>query len=321
MKKVLLIGNGGREHALACKFAASEQVDVVYVARGNADTALEPKVFNVPIPPLATQELIQFAKTSHVDLTMVSPAVALAQGIVDAMSTADLCCLGPTQKAAQLESSKIYAKAFMDRYNIPTALHQTFHQNERDAAIDYVQAVGAPIVIKANGLAAGKDVFVAQTLEDAVAAIDGLFTHRQCGRAGDTLLIEEFLPGTQVNFHVLTDGKTILPLEPAKESEVLDDALNEHIMNRIIRPTIRGLQYEGYQYTGFMNVELMITKRGETKVLGYHCQLGEFQAQSILTRLQSDFYQCCMAAAGSHLHDITLEWDHDNHRQDIRLPC
>lgn len=324
--KVLIIGNGGREHTLAWKVAQSPRVTQVFVAPGNAGTATESKVQNIAIDSLAISELINFAKQEKIGLTIVGPEAPLAAGIVDQFKQHNLPCFGPTQLAAQLESSKAFSKAFMQRHHIPTAAFATFQNNAEAKA--YVKHMGTPIVIKADGLAAGKGVVVAFTETEALQAIDDFLPTNNA--AGGQLVIEEFIAGEEASFIVIADGLDIVPLASAQDHKardngdtgpntggmgayspapVLTSALQQRVINEVIKPTLQGMLSEGHPYTGFLYAGLMIDKNGNPKVLEFNCRLGDPETQVILYRLKSDLTLACEAALNHALSQVTLEWD------------
>ncbi len=324
--KILVVGSGGREHALAWKIAQSERVQVVYVAPGNGGTALDARLVNVPInDPLA---LAEFAQTEGVALTVVGPEVPLAAGIVNIFRERGLKIFGPTKEAAQLESSKDFAKSFMQRNAIPTAEYQTF--STLDAAHDYIAQKGAPIVIKADGLAAGKGVVVAMTLEEAHAAVDMMLSDNKLGDAGARVVIEEFLQGEEASFIVMVDGKNVLPLATSQDHKRLQDgdqgpntggmgayspapiitpALHARVMREIIHPTVQGMAKEGIVFTGFLYAGLMIDSQGNPKTLEFNCRMGDPETQPIMARLKSDLLTVMEHAVGGSLDQVTLEWD------------
>jgi phosphoribosylamine--glycine ligase len=319
---VLIIGKGGREHALAWKAAQSPKVNTVWVAPGNAGTAQEEKVKNVAISPTDIQALLAFAKQHAIDLTIVGPEIALALGIVDIFHEHHLPCFGPTQKAAQLESSKVFSKAFMQRHHIPTAAYQTF--DNLAAASAYVTQQNFPLVIKEDGLAAGKGVIIAESKEQALDALQKMFNQK------NRVIIEEFLMGEEASFIVVSDGKHILPLATSQDHKrigegdtglntggmgayspapVVTPALHKTIMETIILPTLHGLAKEGITYQGFLYAGLMITSAGEPKVLEFNCRLGDPEAEVILPRLKSDLVTLCQAALKQTLNQYVAEWD------------
>ena len=324
--KVLVIGNGGREHALAWKLAQSPKTTRVYVAPGNAGTALDPDMVNVPIT--AIPELVKFAEDEQIALTVVGPEAPLSQGVVNAFMAAGLKIFGPTKAAAQLESSKDFAKAFMMRHGIPTAAYATF--TDADEAHAYVKQQGAPIVIKADGLAAGKGVVVAMTEQEAHEAIDSMLSDNKLGAAGARVVIEEFLEGEEASFIVMCDGEHILPLATSQDHKRLLDGdqgpntggmgayspapvvtpeIHAKAMREIITPTIKGMAKDGIRYTGFLYAGLMIDKHGNPKTLEFNCRMGDPETQPIMLRLKSDLVTLMQHAVESTLDQIEAEWD------------
>ena len=324
--KILVIGSGGREHALAWKLAQSPRVFKVFVAPGNAGTALEPGVENVPLTDIA--ELVAFAQSEQVALTVVGPEAPLSQGIVNAFVGAGLKIFGPTRAAAQLESSKDFAKAFMARNGIPTAAYATF--SDAAAAHDYVSQQGAPIVIKADGLAAGKGVVVAMTDAEAHEAIDMMLADNKLGAAGARVVIEEFLEGEEASFIVMVDGENILPLATSQDHKRLLDGdqgpntggmgayspapvvtpeIHARAMREIIRPTVQGMAKEGIPYSGFLYAGLMIDKQGNPKTLEFNCRMGDPETQPILFRMKSDLVDLLEHAVNGALDKVEVEWD------------
>jgi len=327
-KKVLIIGSGGREHALTWKIAQSPQVEHIYVAPGNAGTAQEKKVSNVTINVNDLDGLLSFAQENTIDLTIVGPEVPLATGIVDIFEKRNLHCIGPCKQAAQLEASKDFAKVFMKKYNIPTAEYKTFTNSQ--AAKKYAQEQKLPMVIKNDGLAAGKGVVIAQTLQEAEGAIEQMLVQKKFGHVSEKIIVEEFLEGHELSFIILTDGKNIVPLASSQDhkrlldnnkgpntggmgaispSPVMTKQLHDRIMQEIIEPTIIGMAQEGCQYTGFLYAGLMITKEGDPKVLEFNCRLGDPETQVIMLRLQSDLYSLCKAACSKQLDTIKTLWN------------
>ncbi|WP_299006206.1 phosphoribosylamine--glycine ligase [uncultured Shewanella sp.] len=327
--KVLIIGGGGREHALAWKTAQSKQVDTVFVAPGNAGTALEPKIENVLIDNKDIDALIQFAKDNQISLTIVGPEAPLVAGIVDAFNHAQLAIFGPTQGAAQLEGSKAFTKDFLARHHIPTAAYQNF--TEIAPAKAFVKQMGCPIVIKADGLAAGKGVIIAQNQAEADSAIEDMLEGNKFGEAGARVVIEEFLVGEEASFIVMVDGKNILPLATSQDHKARDNgdngpntggmgayspapvvtqAVHDWTMEHVIRPTVDGMAAEGHTYTGFLYAGLMISPDGSAKVLEYNCRFGDPETQPIMMRLQSDLVELCLAATRGELDTVTAEYDH-----------
>ena len=324
--KILVVGSGGREHALAWKIAQSERIQMVYVAPGNGGTALDSRLENLPVTDPATLAL--FAQREHIALTVVGPETPLAAGIVDLFREKSLKIFGPTQAAAQLESSKDFAKAFMQRHGIPTARHQTF--TDSLAAHVYVDQQGAPIVIKADGLAAGKGVVVAMSLDEAHAAIDMMLSDNKLGHAGARVVIEEFLDGEEASFIVMVDGKNILPLATSQDHKRLADhdqgpntggmgayspapivtpALHARVMREIIVPTVQGMAKDGIVFTGFLYAGLMIDKAGNAKTLEFNCRMGDPETQPIMARLKTDLLGVLEHAIAGTLDTIKLEWD------------
>lgn len=328
MINVLIVGNGGREHALAWKVAQAEQVGAVFVAPGNAGTAQEPKVKNVAIKVNNIPALIDFAQRHVVDLTIVGPEAPLVAGIVDAFEQAGLRCFGPSQQAAQLEGSKQFAKDFLIRHGIPTAAYQSF--TELAPALAYIRQLGTPLVIKADGLAAGKGVTVVETVEEAIEVARSLLIDKTLGPAGHRVIIEEFLPGEEASFICMVDGQHSLPLATSQDHKALEEGdqgpntggmgayspapvitaeLHDRIMAEIIEPTVRGMAAEGRPYRGFLYAGLMIDAQGHPKVLEYNCRFGDPEAQPILLRLRSNFVTLCEAALAGQLDRVQAEWD------------
>lgn len=326
--KILVIGNGGREHALAWKAAQSPQVDEVFVAPGNAGTNREDKLTNINIGVTDIPALIQFVKENDVEMTIVGPEAPLVEGVVDSFTEHGLRIFGPTQGAAQLEGSKAFTKDFLARHNIPTAAYQNF--TEVEPAITYVKEQGAPIVVKADGLAAGKGVIVAQTEEEAIAAIEDMLAGNSFGEAGHRVVIEEFLEGEEASFIVMADGTNILPLATSQDHKARDngdkgpntggmgayspapvvtDEITEKVMQTVIIPTIQGMAAEGNSYTGFLYAGLMISPDGDLKVLEYNCRFGDPETQPIMMRLRSDLVELCQAAIDHKLDTVVAKWD------------
>ena len=323
---ILVVGGGGREHALAWKIAQSPRVARVYVAPGNAGTARDDALVNVPITDIG--ELVAFARKSEIALTVVGPEAPLAAGIVDAFREADLAIFGPTRAAAQLESSKDFAKAFMQRHGLPTAGYRTF--TDAQEAHAYVAQRGAPIVIKADGLAAGKGVVVAQTKAEADAAVDAMLVDNAMGAAGARVVIEDFLEGEEASFIVMVDGRHVLPLASSQDHKRLQDgdrgpntggmgayspapivtpALHARIMREIIMPAVNGMAADGTPYTGFLYAGVMIDGAGHPKVLEFNCRMGDPETQPIMTRLKSDLVDLVQHAVDGTLDTIEAEWD------------
>jgi phosphoribosylamine--glycine ligase len=324
--KILVIGSGGREHALAWRLAQAAKVQKVYVAPGNAGTALENGVENIAIT--AIPDLIAFAQREHIHLTVVGPEAPLAAGIVDDFRAAGLKIFGPSKAAAQLESSKDFAKSFMVRHHIPTALYQTF--SEIADACAYVEKQGAPIVIKADGLAAGKGVVVAMTVQEAHAAITMMLSDNKLGNAGARVIIEEFLVGEEASFIVMVDGKNVLPLATSQDHKQLLDGdhgpntggmgayspapvvtpkLHSRIVREVILPVVQGMEKEGITYTGFLYAGLMIDPQNNYKVLEFNCRMGDPETQPIMLRLKSDLLVLLEHAVNGTLNKAEAEWD------------
>jgi len=324
--KILVIGSGGREHALAWKIKQNPKISRVYVAPGNGGTALDQDMVNVPITDIA--ELVEFAKNEEIYLTVVGPEAPLSQGIVDAFRGAKLRIFGPYKDAAQLESSKDFAKSFMVRHNIPTAAYATF--TDAASAHEYVKQQGAPIVIKADGLAAGKGVIVAMDEDEAHAAIDYMLADNKLGSAGSRVIIEEFLEGEEASFIVMVDGKNILPLATSQDHKRLLDGdqgpntggmgayspapvitpeIHAKIMREIIKPTVMGMDKEGTPYTGFLYAGVIIDKQGNVKTLEFNCRMGDPETQPILMRLKSDLVTLLDHAIDGTLNEVEADWD------------
>ena len=326
--KVLVIGSGGREHALAWKAAQSAGVDTVFVAPGNAGTAHEPKMHNVNIKAEDVEGLLEFACREEVALTIVGPEAPLVIGVVDAFRAAGLRCFGPTRAAAQLEGSKAFTKDFLARHHIPTGAYANF--TDMDAAIAYIKTQGAPIVVKADGLAAGKGVIVAMTEDEAIAAVKDMLAGNAFGEAGHRVVIEEFLEGEEASFIVMVDGEHILPMATSQDHKrvgeqdtgpntggmgayspapVVTEEVHQRIMREVIEPTVRGMAAEGNPYTGFLYAGLMITPDGTPKVIEYNCRFGDPETQPIMMRLQSDLVELCQAAIDGKLDEKSIQWD------------
>ncbi|CAM3140181.1 phosphoribosylamine--glycine ligase [Vibrio mytili] len=326
--QVLVIGAGGREHALGWKAAQNPDVTTVFVAPGNAGTALEPKLKNVNIDVENTAELVAFAKENAIALTIVGPEAPLVIGVVDAFNEAGLPIFGPTQAAAQLEGSKAFTKDFLARHKIPTGAYANF--TEIEPALAYVRERGAPIVVKADGLAAGKGVIVAMTLEEAEDAIKDMLAGNAFGDAGSRVVIEEFLDGEEASFIVMVDGENVLPMATSQDHKRVGDQdtgpntggmgayspapvvtpeIHNRIMDEVIYPTVRGMAAEGHPYTGFLYAGLMIDKDGTPKVIEYNCRFGDPETQPIMMRMQSDLVELCLAAVDKKLDQIESKWD------------
>jgi phosphoribosylamine--glycine ligase len=325
--KILIVGGGGREHALAWKCAQSPRVDHVFVAPGNAGTALEPNTSNVAIAADDSDGLVEFAEKENIDLTVIGPEGPLVAGIVDRFTAANRHCFGPTRAAARLEGSKAFTKEFLKRYRIPTASYATFNAADFDA--DYVRAQRLPLVVKADGLAAGKGVMICETHESAIATAAAILGG-SFGAAGNTIVIEEFLHGEEVSFIVVAHDQQVIPLATSQDHKRRDDgdlgpntggmgayspapivtaALHERIMREVIEPTLRGLASDGNPYTGFLYAGLMIAADGTPNVLEFNCRLGDPETQPILMRLKSDLVDLCEAAIGGALDRTRPAWD------------
>jgi len=326
--KVLIIGSGGREHAFAWKVAQSARVQKVYVAPGNAGTAREPKVENVNIGVEDIPALLAFARDHAIGLTIVGPEVPLVAGVVDVFEQAGLRCFGPRQGAAELEGSKAFTKDFLARHKIPTAAYGNF--TEVDAAIAYIRQQGAPIVVKADGLAAGKGVILAQTEDEAIAAVRDMLAGNAFGSAGHRVVVEEFLVGEEASFIVMVDGEHVLPLASSQDHKAAGDGdtgpntggmgayspapvvtaeIHARAMREVIMPTVRGMAAEGRVYTGFLYAGLMIGPDGTPKVLEFNVRFGDPETQPILLRLQSDLVDLCEAALDKRLDQVQAQWD------------
>ncbi|QNQ54685.1 phosphoribosylamine--glycine ligase [Serratia liquefaciens] len=325
---ILIIGNGGREHALAWKAAQSPLADKVYVAPGNAGTALEPGLTNVEISATDIPALLTFAQSNDIGLTIVGPEAPLVIGVVDAFQAASLKIFGPSQAAAQLEGSKAFTKDFLARHNIPSAEYQNF--TEVEPALAYVRSKGAPIVIKADGLAAGKGVIVAMTLQEAEDAVQDMLAGNAFGDAGHRIVVEEFLDGEEASFIVMVDGENVVPMATSQDHKrvgdgdtgpntggmgayspapVVTDEIHQRAMDQVIWPTVRGMAAEGNTYVGFLYAGLMISADGQPKVIEFNCRFGDPETQPIMLRLRSDLVELCLAGAEGKLDEKTSEWD------------
>jgi len=328
MSQVLVIGGGGREHALAWKCARSASVSHVFVAPGNAGTATEPELENVAIQADDLTGLLEFARESDIDLTIVGPEVPLVAGIVDLFQQAGLPIFGPTRAAAQLEGSKAFSKDFLQRHRIPTAAYQVF--TEIGPAHAYIRQQGTPIVVKADGLAAGKGVIVATDEQQAIDAVNDMLADNAFGEAGSRVVIEQFLQGEEASYIVMVDGVHILPLATSQDHKARDDGdlgpntggmgayspapvitaeMDQRIMAEIIEPTVRGMAADGIRYTGFLYAGVMIDSDGTPRVLEYNCRFGDPETQPIMMRLLSDLPDLCLAAIAGRLHEKQAEWD------------
>ncbi len=325
---ILIIGSGGREHALAWKAAQSPLADKIYVAPGNAGTALEATMENVDINVTDIAALIEFAKNRNIGLTIVGPEVPLVSGLVDAFQEQGLKCFGPTQEAAQLEGSKAFSKDFLARHNIPTAAYGNF--TAVDEALTYLHRVGVPIVIKADGLAAGKGVIIAEDMQHAETAIRDMLSGNSFGDAGHRVVIEEFLRGEEASFIVMADGKNILPMASSQDHKAAHDGdtgpntggmgayspapvvtheMHQRIMHEVIIPTVEGMAADGLPYTGFLYAGIMIDDAGTPKVLEYNCRFGDPETQPIMLRMKSDLVAHCLAAIDGSLDQQQAKWD------------
>lgn len=327
--RILLVGKGGRAHAMAWKLASSEKVSKIYVAPGNAGSALEKKVQNVPIEIDEIEKLVAFAKEKRIDFALAGPAVPLTAGLVDRFTQEGLRCFGSLQKASQLEASKAYAKAFLKRHNIPTPEYEVF--TDKEAALSYLDKKEAPIVVKADGLASGKGVIVAQSIAEAKDAVIDMLEGNCFGSAGSRVVIEEYVEGEECSFVVMSDGKNILPMVPCqdhKRKEEGDTGVNTggmgayspvkpvtpeltgRILKEIVQPTIHAMrEKEHTPYTGFLYTGIMIDKKGDPKVLEYNCRFGDPEAQPTMMRLQSDFAEHIVAALEERLDKEVAQWD------------
>lgn len=325
---VLIIGGGGREHALAWQASKNRGVHKIFVAPGNAGTALEKKTENVPLDVMDIDGLLTFAKDNNVDLTIVGPEAPLVAGIVDLFQAANMDIFGPTKGAAQLEGSKAFAKDFLQRHGIPTASYATF--TEVSPALAYINEQGAPIVIKADGLAAGKGVILADTTEQACAAVEDMLAGNAFGEAGNRVVIEEFLVGEEASFIVMADGKNVLPLASSQDHKardegdlgpntggmgayspapVVDATLHQRIMDEVIMPTVNGMAADGYVYTGFLYAGIMVDSDGTPKVLEFNCRFGDPETQPIMMRLKNSIVELCVAGTMGVLDQTIAHWD------------
>ena len=326
--KVLVVGSGGREHALAWKFAQSERVETVFVAPGNAGSALEQGVKNIEIGSTDVEGLVNFAEREGIGITVIGPEGPLDMGIVDRFREAGLYCLGPTKTASKLEGSKGFAKEFMHRFNIPTGRYQIF--SDLADAKEYVRIQGAPIVIKADGLAAGKGVVVALSEDQAMLALEQIMSEGRVGEAGQTVVIEEFLEGEEASFICICDGKTAIPFASSQDHKARDEGdlgpntggmgayspapvvtseIHQAVMTNIIKPTIDGMAAEGAPFVGFLYAGLMIDSLGQARVVEYNCRFGDPEAQAIMMRLDSDFLEVCERALSGRLEGYALSFD------------
>ena len=325
-----MIGGGGREHALAWKLAQSNQVETVFVAPGNAGTAYEPKLKNISVDAADFGALADFAKANKCELTVVGPEAPLVNGIVDFFQAEGLHCFGPSAAAAQLEGSKAFTKEFLARHAIPTGAYKTF--TDPDAACTYIQAQGAPIVVKADGLAAGKGVIVALSVDEAEAAVRDMLSGNAFGDAGARVVIEEFLEGEEASFIVMVDGTDVIPMATSQDHKrvgegdtgpntggmgayspapIVTDAVYERVMSEIINPTVKGMLSDGNRYRGFLYAGLMIDATGAPKVIEFNCRFGDPETQPIMMRLESDLASHCLAACEGRLLNETVAWSGD----------
>ena len=325
---VLIIGAGGREHALGWKAAQNPNVETVFIAPGNAGTALEPKLENVNIGVEDIAGLVAFAQEKKIELTIVGPEAPLVIGVVDAFEKEGLAIFGPTAAAAQLEGSKAFTKDFVARHNIPTAAYGNF--TEIEPAVAYIKQHGAPIVVKADGLAAGKGVILAQTEAEAIEAVEDMLQGNAFGDAGSRVVIEEFLVGEEASFICMVDGETVLPMATSQDHKARDNGdkgpntggmgayspapvvtpeIHDRIMNEVIMPTVKGMNAEGNRYRGFLYAGVMIAPDGTPKTLEYNCRFGDPETQPIMMRLRSDLAQMCLAAINGKLDTIEADWD------------
>ena len=325
---ILVIGSGGREHSLAWKCAQADRVNHVYVAPGNAGTSLEPKVKNTTLDLLDFPALVQFAERNEITLTIVGPEAPLVEGIVDFFQEKGLACFGPSRAAAQLEGSKAFSKDFLKRHGIPTAAFETF--TDTASAVSYVQSRGVPIVIKADGLAAGKGVIVAETEAQAIAAVEDMLQGNKYGDAGHRVVIEDFLVGEEASFIAMIDGENILPMASSQDHKARDNgdkgpntggmgayspapvvshAVHERIMEQVIRPTVAGMTSDGHPYVGFLYAGLMIDQDGNPSVVEFNCRFGDPEAQPVMMRLQSDLTELCQLALTGRLDSAQAHWD------------
>lgn len=335
--KVLIIGSGGREHALAWKIAQSPKIKKIFIAPGNGGTDLENNIENIDLTK--TEDLINFAVKQKIDLTVVGPEAPLAIGIVDSFKKNNLTIFGPTKAAAQLESSKEFSKEFMARHNIPTAKFATFEDPQ--SAHEYLNNNPAPIVIKADGLASGKGVVVAMTDKDAHEAVDAMLNDKLFGNAGTKIIIEEFLTGEEASFIVICDRSTILPLDSSQDHKrlldndegpntggmgayspapLVTDEINKKIMDQVITPTVNGMKQEGIEFTGFLYAGIIVDQHNNIKTLEFNCRMGDPETQPILFRMQGDLFSVLYNAAKNKLHEVEINWD-DEHAITIVMAC
>ena len=328
--RVLVIGSGGREHAIAWRASQGENVELVYVAPGNAGTALDPNLKNIDIKVLDIEGQIQFAKKHKVDLTIIGPEAPLVAGVVDEFRLAGLRCFGPSAAAARLEGSKRFTKDFLSRYKIPTAAYGSF--SSPDKAIEFARSMELPVVIKADGLAAGKGVVIAPTYQEAEETIRGMMVNGNFGGAGASVVIEEFLRGEEASFIVVSDGKNFLPFASSQDHKAIFDGdkgpntggmgayspapvvtsqVHERVLEKVIRPTIDGMRKDGTAYIGFLYAGLMIDSKGEPYVIEFNCRLGDPETQPLMMRMRSDIVKLCNTALDGGLADIELDFSRD----------
>jgi len=328
--KILVTGNGGREHALAWKFAQSDQVEIVYLAPGNAGSEDDPKLENIAIDVMDFEKQIAFARDNKIDLTMIGPEAPLVAGVVDKFREAGLVCFGPSKAAAQLEGSKIFSKDFLQRHNIPTAKYGSFDSTE--AALAYLQKVSLPIVLKADGLAAGKGVVIAQTIEEAETTIHEMMEQNSFGCAGNRLVIEEFLVGEEASFIVIADGETAIPFATSQDHKaifdgdkgpntggmgayspapVVTDVIHQKVMQQVIAPTLAGMASDGHPYVGFLYAGLMINPSGDINVIEFNCRFGDPETQPIMMRMKDDLVDLCLSAIEGRLQGKSIEFEKD----------
>lgn len=326
--KVLVIGSGGREHALAWQLGKSVGVDEVLVAPGNAGTATEPRMRNVDVAAHDIEGLLALARAESVGFTMVGPEVPLVAGVVDRFNAEGFACFGPSQAAAQLEGSKAFTKEFLDRYDIPTGAYESF--SDKNRALAFIRAQGAPIVVKADGLAAGKGVVVARTVAEAEAAVEDMLEGNAFGDAGARVVIEEFIEGEEASFICVCDGRTAVPFASSQDHKARDDgdkgpntggmgayspapvvdaAMHAKVMQQVIEPTLAGMVRDGMPYVGFLYAGLMITPAGQPKVIEFNCRFGDPEAQPVMMRLKSDLLAVCQQALAGELAGVELEFD------------
>ncbi|MBK4775542.1 phosphoribosylamine--glycine ligase [Candidatus Pantoea edessiphila] len=328
--KILIIGNGGREHALAWKASQSKLADVIFVAPGNPGTMMEPHVRNIDINTTDIDKLLQFAHKEKIDLTIVGPEIPITMGIVDKFRMVGLNIFAPTKSASQIESSKIFTKKFLSRHNIPTPRYECF--SEIKSALSYINQVKLPVVIKANGLAAGKGVIITKNRKEAESIIQNMLSGNLFGNAGKSIIIEEFFPGEEISFIVMVDGTNVLPMATSQDYKRIgnkntglntggmgsrspamltkkNNNINQYIMNHIIYPTVSGMALEGNPYTGFLYAGVIINELGKPLVIEFNCRLGDPETQSLMMRLKSDLIEVCMAGCHGILDQKEIEWD------------